>query len=155
MSLCNVSKSSASLEAAKCLCTHTYTAAAAAYKCHYLQLSTVDADVSHACYTCAVIFLYERVIAGVRLILLIQDQRGSLFISNWHWRKINLSQLCGYLFVTYPHTVKPYSIILSIWFFPFFASLLPSCHSHTFSAISPSPNLSLSRLPSYLLILCL
>lgn len=73
--------------------------------------------------------------------------KASLSAANTGGRLTSQNSVGISLSLTYPHTAKPYSIILPIWFFPFFPTLLLSCHSHTFSAISPSPNLLLSHPP--------
>lgn len=43
----------------------------------------------------------------------------------WHRREIRALELPGYLFLTYPHSAYPYSIISPIWPFALpFASLI-------------------------------
>lgn len=120
----------------KCLSTHAHTAAAA-YKRSYLQLSTVDADMSHARFThsCLYVSVWMCYCQCVFVIIHSGTDGKPLYLplTPWHWREISVLELCGYLLPTYPHTIYPYSYSLS------------PIHLFPFLSIFPIPFLSVSK----------
>lgn len=109
MSFCNVLKSSASSEAERNASARTHSHSSSLQ----MLLSTVKHSwcwhVTHMFYTLIpACFPYECYCQCAFDFIVHSGPEGEplyLLLTPWHWREISVLELCGYLFLPYPHTV--------------------------------------------------
>lgn len=145
MSFCNVLKSDASPEAERNASAHIRTAAV--YKCNYLQLSTVDADMLHACcihsYPCVSVWAcYCLCVLDCSVYSRAEGKPLHLLLTPWHWRRF--LEVCEYIFVS--HSLIPTNCI----FYYFIHSPLNMLWCLSLSFLHHSQFLFCSLFPSFL-----